>query len=54
VTLEVKCTVTFIDFEGRSDGDSVLKIVQQIKPQEVVLVRANAHSTKKYIDRLRK
>jgi len=24
--IQVKCKVVFIDFEGRSDGDSVLKV----------------------------
>lgn len=33
--VEVKCSISYIDFEGRSDGESIMKIIQQIKPREV-------------------
>ncbi|CAK8692471.1 unnamed protein product [Clavelina lepadiformis] len=54
VTIEVKCSVTFIDFEGRSDGESMLKIVQQIKPREVILVRGDTKTTKRFADLIKK
>ncbi len=35
-TLEVNANVLFIDFEGRSDGESIKKILAQIKPRSLV------------------
>lgn len=31
--------VQFIDFEGRSDGESLLKILSQLRPRRVIVVR---------------
>ena len=39
VTLTIKAQVQYIDFEGRSDGESVMKLVQQVKPRRVIIVR---------------
>jgi len=33
--------VTFIDLEGRSDGESIQKIVSQIKPRRLIIVRGS-------------
>uniref|UniRef100_A0A4W4F547 Cleavage and polyadenylation specificity factor subunit 2 n=1 Tax=Electrophorus electricus TaxID=8005 RepID=A0A4W4F547_ELEEL len=38
-TLEIKARVTYIDYEGRSDGDSIKKIINQMKPRQLVVVR---------------
>ena len=54
VTLDVKCSITFIDFEGRSDGESMLKIVQQVKPREVILVRGDPKTTKRFAEQIKK
>nr|XP_026691028.1 cleavage and polyadenylation specificity factor subunit 2-like [Ciona intestinalis] len=54
VFIEMKCTISFIDFEGRSDGESMLKIIQQIKPREVIVVRADTKTTKYYAEAIRK
>ena len=35
-TLEILANVIFIDFEGRSDGESLRKILAQTKPRELV------------------
>ncbi|XP_077966270.1 cleavage and polyadenylation specificity factor subunit 2-like isoform X2 [Styela clava] len=53
-TLEVKCSVTYIDFEGRSDGESMLKIIQQIKPREVILVRGTPSNTTRLAETIRR
>ncbi|XP_076127785.1 cleavage and polyadenylation specificity factor subunit 2 [Alosa pseudoharengus] len=37
-TLEIKARVTYIDYEGRSDGDSIKKIINQMKPRQLVIV----------------
>lgn len=38
-TVAVHASITYIDFEGRSDGESLQKILGQLKPRRVVLVR---------------
>lgn len=37
--IEINAQVQFIDFEGRSDGESLLKILSQLRPRRVVIVR---------------
>ncbi|KAG8547375.1 hypothetical protein GDO81_028494 [Engystomops pustulosus] len=36
--MEIKARVTYIDYEGRSDGDSIKKIINQMKPRQLVIV----------------
>ncbi|KAI1716258.1 metallo-beta-lactamase superfamily domain-containing protein [Ditylenchus destructor] len=42
---EVLCKVEFIDFEGRSDGESIKKIIGQIKPKQLVIVHGSVSAT---------
>lgn len=44
-TMTVNASVTYIDFEGRSDGESLQKILAQLKPRRVVLVRGSKKDT---------
>ncbi|XP_058801981.1 probable cleavage and polyadenylation specificity factor subunit 2 [Phymastichus coffea] len=44
-TVTVNAAVTFIDFEGRSDGESLQKILAQLRPRRVVLVRGSKKDT---------
>lgn len=37
--IEVNAQVQFIDFEGRSDGGSLLQILSQLRPRRIVVVR---------------
>uniref|UniRef100_A0A8C1VBN1 Cleavage and polyadenylation specificity factor subunit 2 n=1 Tax=Cyprinus carpio TaxID=7962 RepID=A0A8C1VBN1_CYPCA len=37
-TLEIRARVTYIDYEGRSDGDSIKKIINQMKPRQLIIV----------------
>ncbi|MCL4123063.1 UNVERIFIED_CONTAM: hypothetical protein GTU68_046074, partial [Idotea baltica] len=39
VTVRLAAQIVFIDFEGRSDGESVLKILESIHPGRIILVR---------------
>jgi len=39
-TFNVNANIQFIDFEGRSDGESLKKIISLIKPRRLILVRA--------------
>ncbi|KAK9877498.1 hypothetical protein WA026_018609 [Henosepilachna vigintioctopunctata] len=34
-TVQVNCQVQYIDFEGRSDGESLLTILPQLRPQRI-------------------
>lgn len=43
-TVNIAANIVYIDFEGRSDGESVRKIVTQIKPRQLVLVRGSRES----------
>lgn len=45
VTININASIKFIDFEGRSDGESIKKIIQQIRPRRLILVRGNDEST---------
>lgn len=42
--IEINAQVQFIDFEGRSDGESLLKILSQLRPRRVVVVRGSEDS----------
>ncbi|XP_030069856.1 cleavage and polyadenylation specificity factor subunit 2 [Microcaecilia unicolor] len=37
-SMEIKARVSYIDYEGRSDGDSIKKIINQMKPRQLVIV----------------
>lgn len=39
--LAIKAQIQFIDFEGRSDGESVMKLIMQVKPRRVIIVRGS-------------
>lgn len=45
VNLDVLASVQYIDFEGRSDGESIRKIVSLIKPRRLIVVRGTADAT---------
>ena len=42
VTLDINASVQYIDFEGRTDGESMRKILAQIKPRQLVGISLNA------------
>ncbi|KAL7035085.1 hypothetical protein ACKWTF_008219 [Chironomus riparius] len=39
--IDIKAQIQFIDFEGRSDGESLMKILSQLRPRRVIVVRGN-------------
>lgn len=45
-TIDINATIMFIDFEGRSDGESIKKIITMIKPRRLILVGGDEQSTK--------
>lgn len=44
-TLDINASIQYIDFEGRTDGESMRKILSQIKPRQLVLVHGSMEST---------
>ncbi|XP_008787501.1 cleavage and polyadenylation specificity factor subunit 2 [Phoenix dactylifera] len=45
MTVQVKCGLTYMDFEGRSDGRSVKSILAHVAPLKLVLVHGSAEAT---------
>lgn len=43
--IDVNAQVQFIDFEGRSDGESLYKILSQLRPRRVIVVRGSPENT---------
>lgn len=48
--VEVLCKLHFIDFEGRSDGESVKKMLERLQPRKLIIVHGNLASTKNLAD----
>ncbi|ETN79077.1 RNA-metabolizing metallo-beta-lactamase [Necator americanus] len=44
--IEVSCNVEYIEFEGRSDGESLKKLIAQMKPKQLILVHGSGQSTR--------
>lgn len=44
-TFIVNASIQFIDFEGRSDGESIKKIIERIKPRRLIVVRGDEAAT---------
>lgn len=44
VEILINCKVSFIDFEGRSDGESIKKIIKKVAPRKLVLVHGKPDS----------
>jgi len=36
---QINCGIQYIDFEGRTDGESIMKLTSQLKPRRIILVR---------------
>eukprot|EP00252_Welwitschia_mirabilis_P013317 TRINITY_DN2933_c0_g1_i2.p1 TRINITY_DN2933_c0_g1~~TRINITY_DN2933_c0_g1_i2.p1 ORF type:complete len:452 (-),score=102.77 TRINITY_DN2933_c0_g1_i2:296-1651(-) len=45
ITVHVKCSLTYVDFEGRSDGRSIKSIIGHVSPLKLVLVHGSAEAT---------
>ncbi|KAF6213184.1 hypothetical protein GE061_010900 [Apolygus lucorum] len=43
--ITVNAQVQYIDFEGRSDGESMQKLITQLKPHRLILVRGTKENT---------
>ncbi|KAF5748319.1 cleavage and polyadenylation specificity factor subunit 2 isoform X1 [Tripterygium wilfordii] len=45
LTVQVKCSLIYVDYEGRSDGRSVKSILAHVAPLKLVLVHGSAEAT---------
>merc|ERR1712025_1006252 len=36
---QINCGIQYIDFEGRTDGQSIMMLAEQLKPRRIILVR---------------
>merc|ERR1711923_287113 len=36
---QINCGIQYIDFEGRTDGESIMKLTSQLRPRRIILVR---------------
>ena len=43
-TLKVSANIQYIDFEGRSDGESIQKLIETMKPKRTIIVRGSMDS----------
>lgn len=51
VVIQVRSNIQYIDFEGRSDGESIRSLVQMVKPKRLVIVRGgDEKNTKAFFD----
>jgi cleavage and polyadenylation specificity factor subunit 2 len=48
--LTIKAKMQFIDYEGRSDGESIKKILSNMKPKNLIVIHGNEKSTKEMME----
>ncbi|XP_076039081.1 cleavage and polyadenylation specificity factor subunit 2 [Oratosquilla oratoria] len=53
VTVRIAAQVLFIDFEGRSDGESIKKLLEVIRPRRIILVRGLHSETQNFAQNIR-
>ncbi|XP_055042237.1 cleavage and polyadenylation specificity factor subunit 2 [Misgurnus anguillicaudatus] len=49
-TFDIRARVTYIDYEGRSDGDSIKKIINQMKPRQLIIVHGPPEASQDLAD----
>lgn len=54
INLEIRCQLAYIDFEGRSDGESVKRILSLVKPRQLILVHATEKATEALAEHCKK
>eukprot|EP00112_Aurelia_sp_Birch-Aquarium-sp1_P022238 Seg62.8 transcript_id=Seg62.8/GoldUCD/mRNA.D3Y31 product="Cleavage and polyadenylation specificity factor subunit 2" protein_id=Seg62.8/GoldUCD/D3Y31 len=52
--IEIKCQITYIDFEGRSDGESVKRILSLVKPRQLILIHGTEKATQHLMEHCKK
>eukprot|EP00794_Sanderia_malayensis_P003077 gene3078-3542_t len=52
--VDIKCQITYIDFEGRSDGESVKRILSLVKPRQLIIIHGTEKATQNLFDHCKK
>ena len=47
---QINCGIQFIDFEGKTVGESIMKLTAQLKPRRMILVRGSEENLTALID----
>jgi len=47
---QINCGIQYIDFEGRTDGESIMKLTAQLKPRRIILVRGTQENLNAFKD----
>jgi len=45
VAVDVRCRIEYVDYEGRSDGPSIKRIVAQVAPRKMIIVHGSDESS---------
>ncbi|XP_064403755.1 cleavage and polyadenylation specificity factor subunit 2-like [Halichondria panicea] len=53
-TVAIRCSLSHIDFEGKSDGESIKRILSIVKPRQLVLVHGSSDCTNTLMEFARK
>jgi len=48
--LSINCTIQYIDFEGRSDGRSIKKILNHVQPRKLILIHGSPEATEHLVE----
>ncbi|CAM9498245.1 unnamed protein product [Lampetra fluviatilis] len=52
-TVEIRAKLIYIDYEGRSDGESLKKLISQMRPRQLVIVHGPLDATRHLADACR-
>ncbi|XP_065053263.1 cleavage and polyadenylation specificity factor subunit 2-like [Rhopilema esculentum] len=52
--IEIRCQIKYIDFEGRSDGESIKRILSLVKPRQLILVHGTEKATEHLLEYCKK
>jgi len=47
--LSINCKIQYIDFEGRSDGRSIKKILNHVQPRKLILIHGSPEATENLV-----
>eukprot|EP00731_Ephydatia_muelleri_P028304 Em0019g1177a len=49
-TIAIKCSLSYIDFEGLSDGESIKRILTIVKPRQLIVIHGTTEATDHLVD----
>ena len=51
--IDIRSTIMYIDFDGRADTDSCVKIIQQVRPRKLLLIGSELNRIDNFITAVR-